>query len=116
MGVVASEVKLDFAKVQEFKNGVVKKLTGGVAGLLKGNKIETVKGEAYFVDANTVRVIDGDSAQTYTFKNAILATGSRPVEIPTFKFSKRVLNSTGALNLNRITWKISCYWWRIHRY
>ncbi|RKJ23351.1 FAD-dependent oxidoreductase, partial [Butyricicoccus sp. 1XD8-22] len=69
MGVFASEVKLDFTKVQEFKNSVVKKLTGGVAGLLKGNNIETVKGEAYFVDANTVRVVNGDSAQTYTFKN-----------------------------------------------
>ncbi|CAM5188956.1 Dihydrolipoyl dehydrogenase OS=Ureibacillus acetophenoni OX=614649 GN=SAMN05877842_101319 PE=3 SV=1 [Ureibacillus acetophenoni] len=106
MGVFASEVKLDFTKVQEFKNSVVKKLTGGVAGLLKGNKIETVKGEAYFVDANTVRVVNGDSAQTYTFKNAILATGSRPVEIPTFKFSKRVLSSTGALNLTELPGKL----------
>lgn len=106
MGVIASDVKLNFDKVQEFKNGVVKKLTGGVEGLLKGNKVEIVKGEAYFVDANTVRVINGDSAQTYTFKNAILATGSRPVEIPTFKFSKRVLNSTGALNLTELPGKL----------
>nr|WP_106783946.1 dihydrolipoyl dehydrogenase [Lysinibacillus timonensis] len=106
MGVFSSEVKLDFTKVQEFKNSVVNKLTGGVAGLLKGNKIETVKGEAYFVDANTVRVVNGDSAQTYTFKNAILATGSRPVEIPTFKFSKRVLSSTGALNLTELPGKL----------
>ncbi|HWL25555.1 MAG TPA: dihydrolipoyl dehydrogenase [Ureibacillus sp.] len=106
MGVFASEVKLDFTKVQAFKDSVVKKLTGGVAGLLKGNKIETVKGEAYFVDANTVRVVNGDSAQTYTFKNAILATGSRPVEIPTFKFSKRVLSSTGALNLTELPGKL----------
>ena len=67
--------------------------------LLKGNKVEVVKGEAYFVDANTVRVMDETSAQTYTFKNAIIATGSRPVEIPTFKFTKRVINSTGALSL-----------------
>ena len=90
MGIVASEVKLDFTKAQAFKNGVVKKLVGGVEGLLKGNKVEIIKGEAYFVDANTVRVIDWRSAQTYTFKNAILATGSRPIEIPTFKFTKRV--------------------------
>lgn len=106
MGIVASEVKLDFEKVQAFKDSVVKKLTGGVEGLLKGNKIEIVKGEAYFVDANTVRVITEDSAQTYTFKNAILATGSRPVEIPTFKFSDRVLNSTGALNLKELPGKL----------
>ena len=106
MGVVASEVKLDWAKAQAFKDSVVSKLVGGVEGLLKGNKVDIVKGEAYFVDANTVRVIDGDKAQTYTFKNAILATGSRPVEIPTFKFTERVINSTGALSLPEVPEKL----------
>ncbi|KIY21877.1 dihydrolipoyl dehydrogenase [Mesobacillus subterraneus] len=102
MGVIAENVTLDFSKVQEFKAGVVKKLTGGVEGLLEGNKIDIVRGEAYFVDANTIRVMDENSAQTYTFKNAIIATGSRPIEIPAFKFSKRVLDSTGALNLQEL--------------
>lgn len=106
MGVIAADVKLDWAKAQEFKNSVVKKLVGGVEGLLKGNKVDVVKGEAYFVDGNTVRVIDGDKAQTYTFKNAILATGSRPVEIPTFKFTERVINSTGALSLPEVPEKL----------
>ncbi|MGA9228498.1 MAG: dihydrolipoyl dehydrogenase [Mesobacillus sp.] len=102
MGVIAENVTLDFSKVQEFKAGVVKKLTGGVEGLLKGNKIDIVRGEAYFVDANTIRVMDENSAQTYTFKNAIIATGSRPIEIPAFKYTKRVLDSTGALNLQEL--------------
>ncbi|ALC91143.1 dihydrolipoamide dehydrogenase [Bacillus sp. FJAT-18017] len=102
MGVKAENVTLDFSKVQEFKAGVVKKLTGGVAGLLKGNKIDVVYGEAYFVDANTLKVMDEKSSQTYTFKNAIVATGSRPIEIPAFKYSKRVLDSTGALNLQEL--------------
>lgn len=102
MGIKAENVTLDFSKVQEFKSGVVKKLTGGVEGLLKGNKIDIVRGEAYFVDANTIRVMDENSAQTYTFKNAIIATGSRPIEIPAFKYSKRVLDSTGALNLQEL--------------
>lgn len=106
MGVVASEVKLDWAKAQAFKDSVVSKLVGGVEGLLKGNKVDIVKGEAYFVDGNTVRVIDGEKAQTYTFKNAILATGSRPVEIPTFKFTERVINSTGALSLPEVPEKL----------
>jgi len=106
MGVVAHEVKLDWGKVQEFKNGIVSKLAGGVESLLKGNKIDIVYGEAYFVDANTVRVNNGDNIQTYTFKNAILATGSRPVEIPTFKFTKRVINSTGALSLPEVPEKL----------
>lgn len=102
MGITASDVKLDFSKAQAFKDGVVKKLTGGVEGLLKGNKVEIVQGEAYFVDANTAKVMDEKSSQTYKFKNAIIATGSRPVEIPSFKYSKRVINSTGALNLEEV--------------
>ncbi|GAA3347356.1 dihydrolipoyl dehydrogenase [Deinococcus persicinus] len=106
MGVVAQGIKLDWTKVQEFKKGVVSKLVGGVESLLKGNKIDIVKGEASFIDANTVRVIDGDNSQTYTFKNAILATGSRPVEIPTFKFTERVINSTGALSLLEVPQKL----------
>ncbi|EMR07655.1 Dihydrolipoyl dehydrogenase [Bhargavaea cecembensis DSE10] len=106
MGISTSDVKLDFSKAQEFKNSVVKKLTGGVEGLLKGNKVEIVQGEAYFADANTVRVMDDKSAQTYKFKNAIIATGSRPVEIPSFKFSKRIIDSTGALNLEEVPGKL----------
>ncbi|XWN52078.1 dihydrolipoyl dehydrogenase [Anoxybacillus flavithermus] len=102
MGIFAENVKVDFSKVQQWKAGVVKKLTGGVEGLLKGNKVDIVRGEAYFVDENTVRVMTENSAQTYKFKNAIIATGSRPIELPTFKFSKRVLDSTGALNLSDI--------------
>ncbi|MDN4608974.1 dihydrolipoyl dehydrogenase [Sporosarcina highlanderae] len=102
MGVTATDVKLDFTKAQAFKNGVVNKLTGGVEGLLKGNKVDIVTGEAYFVDANTAKVMDDKSSQTYKFKNAIIATGSRPVEIPSFKYSKRVINSTGALNLEEV--------------
>ncbi|WP_040227903.1 dihydrolipoyl dehydrogenase [Bhargavaea cecembensis] len=106
MGITTSDAKIDFSKAQEFKNGVVKKLTGGVEGLLKGNKVEIVKGEAYFVDEHTVRVMDEKSAQTYKFNNVILATGSRPVEIPSFKFSKRIIDSTGALSLEEVPGKL----------
>jgi dihydrolipoamide dehydrogenase len=102
IGITAENVKVDFSKVQAWKAGVVKKLTGGVEGLLKGNKIEIVRGEAYFVDNTTVRVMDENSAQTYKFKNAIIATGSRPIELPQFKYTKRVLDSTGALALEEI--------------
>jgi dihydrolipoamide dehydrogenase len=105
-GITAENVKVDFSKVQEWKASVVKKLTGGVEGLLKGNKVEIVRGEAFFVDSNSLRVMGEKAAQTYNFKNAIIATGSRPIELPTFKYSKRVLNSTGALGLNEIPEKI----------
>jgi dihydrolipoamide dehydrogenase len=106
IGITAENVKVDFSKVQEWKAGVVKKLTGGVEGLLKGNKVDIVRGEAYFVDANTLRVMNENSAQTYTFKHAIIATGSRPIELPIFKYTKRVLDSTGALALDEIPAKI----------
>lgn len=106
IGITAENVKVDFSKVQQWKASVVNKLTSGVASLLKGNKVQIVKGEAFFVDANTLRVINEDSAQTYTFKNAIIATGSRPIELPAFKFSKRVIDSTGALNLPEIPKKL----------
>ncbi|MGD6775542.1 dihydrolipoyl dehydrogenase [Sutcliffiella horikoshii] len=106
MGIKAENVTVDFSKVQEWKAGVVKKLTGGVEGLLKGNKVDIVSGEAYFVDGNTVRIMDENSAQTYKFNNCIIATGSRPIEIPTFKYSKRVLDSTGALALKDIPKKL----------
>ncbi len=106
MGIKAENVTVDFSKVQEWKSSVVNKLTGGVEGLLKGNKVEIVRGEAYFVDSNSVRVMDENSAQTYTFKNAIIASGSRPIEIPAFKYGGRVLDSTGALNLKEIPKKI----------
>ncbi|KKI93795.1 dihydrolipoamide dehydrogenase [Bacillus sp. SA1-12] len=107
MGIKADNVTVDFSKVQEFKQGVVKKLTGGVAGLLKGNKVDVVYGEAYFVDNETVKVMDETSSQTYKFKNVIIATGSRPVEIPAFKYTKRVIDSTGALNLPEIPKKLA---------
>ncbi|MCM3677134.1 dihydrolipoyl dehydrogenase [Peribacillus simplex] len=105
-GITAENVKVDFSKVQKWKASVVKKLTGGVEGLLKGNKVEIVRGEAFFVGSNSLRVMGEKNAQTYTFKNAIIATGSRSIELPTFKYSKRVLNSTGALSLNEIPEKI----------
>ena len=70
--------------------------------LLKKHKVEIIEGEAFFVDENTLRVIHPDSAQTYSFNNAIVATGSRPIEIPGFKFGGRVLDSTGGLNLKEV--------------
>ncbi|MDN4073601.1 MULTISPECIES: dihydrolipoyl dehydrogenase [Fictibacillus] len=106
MGIKADNVTVDFSKVQEWKSGIVKKLTTGVQGLLKGNKAEIIRGEAYFVNENTVRIMDEKSSQTYTFKNCIIATGSRPIEIPGFKWSDRVISSTGALALQEVPKKM----------
>ncbi|MGO3750483.1 FAD-dependent oxidoreductase, partial [Vagococcus salmoninarum] len=106
-GVTTENVKLDFTKTQDWKdNVVVNKLTTGVEFLLKKNKVEVIKGEAFFVDEHTLRVIHEDSAQTYEFNNAIVATGSRPIEIKGFKFAGRVLDSTGGLNLPEVPKKL----------
>lgn len=106
LGIKAEKVSVDFSKVQEWKDSVVNKLTSGVEGLLKGNKVDIVSGEAYFVDKNTAKVMDEKNSQTYKFNNCIIATGSTPIEIPSFKFSDRVLDSTGALSLKEIPKKL----------
>ncbi|MGO2083663.1 dihydrolipoyl dehydrogenase [Vagococcus sp.] len=106
-GVSAENVTLDFTKTQEWKDKtVVSKLTTGVEFLLKKNKVEILRGEAFFVDENTLRVMHEDSAQTYSFNNAIVATGSRPIEIKGFKFGGRVIDSTGGLNLTEVPKKL----------
>ncbi|MDY0406014.1 dihydrolipoyl dehydrogenase [Virgibacillus sp. 179-BFC.A HS] len=106
LGIKTENVTVDFSKVQEWKGKVVNKLTSGVEGLLKGNKVDIVKGEVYFVNDHSVKVMDEKKSQTYNFNNCIIATGSRPIEIPGFKFSGRVLDSTGALNLKEIPNKL----------
>ncbi|HLQ98586.1 MAG TPA: dihydrolipoyl dehydrogenase [Candidatus Dormibacteraeota bacterium] len=106
LGISTENVTVDFAKVQEWKGSVVNKLTTGVGGLLKGNKVDILNGEVYFVDKNTARVMDDKKSQTYTFKDCIIATGSTPIEIPSFKFSERVLDSTGALSLKEVPEKL----------
>ncbi|WP_225744265.1 dihydrolipoyl dehydrogenase [Marinilactibacillus sp. Marseille-P9653] len=107
-GITTENVTLDFSKTQEWKKTqVVDKLTKGVEMLLKKNKVEILYGEAFFNDEHTLRVMGEDSAQTYSFNNAIIATGSRPVQIPGFKFSDRVLDSTGALNLTEVPKKMA---------
>lgn len=103
MGITSKGADVDFTKVQEWKGGVVEKLTGGVESLLKANKVNIVKGEAYFSDKDQVKVsTDEYSSQTYKFNNCIIATGSRPVELKPLPFGKRVLDSTGGLNLEEI--------------
>ncbi|MFB4167645.1 dihydrolipoyl dehydrogenase [Virgibacillus sp. JSM 102003] len=106
LGIKTENVSVDFSKVQEWKGKVVNKLTSGVESLLKGNKVDIVKGEVYFVDKNTVKVMDEKNSQTYTFNNCIIATGSTPIEIPSFKFTDRVIDSTGALALKEIPKKM----------
>jgi dihydrolipoamide dehydrogenase len=106
-GIKTKEVTLDFSLTQEWKNKkVVGTLTKGVEMLLKKKRVEILRGEAFFVDDHNLRVIQEDSAQTYSFNHAVIATGSRPIEIKGFKFGKRVIDSSGALNLTEIPKKL----------
>ncbi|MBH8598555.1 dihydrolipoyl dehydrogenase [Thermoactinomyces sp. CICC 10523] len=104
MGIeVSGDVTVNMPKLMEWKNGVVKKLTGGVKSLLKGNKVEILSGEAFFSGPNSVRVVTDDSSQTYKFNDVIIATGSRPAELKILPFDgKRILSSTEALNLQEV--------------
>src|SRR5699024_4987081 len=64
--------------------------------------------EAHFIDGQTLRVMyDDETGQTYNFKHAIIATGCRPIESKGFKFDRRVIDSTGALNLKKIPKKLT---------
>ncbi|KHD44406.1 dihydrolipoyl dehydrogenase [Streptococcus hongkongensis] len=96
--------ELDFAQAQTWKNQeVVGKLTGGIETLLKKNKVEIVKGEAHFISSDTLHVTPEDSlGEGYRFKNAILALGSRPIELKAFKFNEDILDSTGLLGLQEV--------------
>lgn len=106
-GVHAKDVTIDFEEVQEWKDKeVVSKLTGGVEMLLKKNKVTILNGAGYFMDEHRLRVMHEFGGETYSFQNVIIATGSRPLEIKGFKFGKRILDSTGLLNLKEIPKKL----------
>src|SRR5919202_282570 len=79
LGVKVSEPELDFAAANQWKAGVVKQMTQGVAGLFKANGVEWVKGTGTFKDANTIAVEGGEDV---SFKSAIVATGSFPLRPP----------------------------------
>ncbi|ANE47797.1 dihydrolipoamide dehydrogenase [Paenibacillus swuensis] len=102
MGISANDVKVEFAKVQEYKNSVISKLVSGVGSLLKGNKVQVFRGEAMFISENEVRLFNEQESPRYRFKHCIIATGSRPIELKTFPFSGRIMSSTGALSLSEV--------------
>ncbi|WP_414657454.1 dihydrolipoyl dehydrogenase [Deinococcus sp. VB343] len=93
-GLTFSGQALDIAKLNGWKESIVKKLTGGVGGLLKANKVTLLTGQASFVDDHTVSV-DG---KNYTAANFIIATGSDPAKLPGLDVDQdKIVDSTGAL-------------------
>jgi dihydrolipoamide dehydrogenase len=107
LGITVGKPAIDMTKLQTWKGGVVGKLTGGVRTLLKGNGVDIVEGSARLdrpgPDGHRVIVTTKTGTQTLLTKNVVLATGSRPTEIPGFKIDQqRILDSTGALALDHV--------------
>jgi len=101
MGFTVKGVETDMKQLQVWKKSVCDRMAGGVEQLLKGNNVTIVRGEATFKTAQelTVKKSDGGS-ESITAKNFVVATGSRPIQIPGFEFDeKTVLSSTGGLAL-----------------
>ena len=103
IGVRVEKPQIDLAATAKWKDGIVKRLTGGVGGLLKKNKVQVVEGWARFVDGKTVEVEkDGTPVATIRAQNVIIATGSTSVELPFLPFGGNVISSTGALALTAV--------------
>ncbi len=98
-GIDFGEPKVDLKAVMKWKDGVVKKMTGGVNMLFKGNKIDLLSGEGKFVDKNTIAVGD----KKYKAEKFIVATGSSPIVIPGFEpDGETIVDSTGALIVSEV--------------
>ena len=103
-GIDFPKPNIDLVRLRTWKEGVVKKLTGGLGQLSKQRKVEFIQGRAGFENSTTLRVARADGSESVlSFDRIILATGSRPAVIPAFKLdSPRLMDSTGALNLEDI--------------
>ncbi len=107
LGIAVGKPTIDMGKLQAWKGGVVTKLTTGVRTLLKGNGVDVIDGAATLgkpgPDGHVITVTGAKGTQTIIAKSVVLATGSRPFEIPGFKTDqRRILDSTGALALDRV--------------
>lgn len=101
---IQGDIQVNMKKLVAWKQSVCDKMSNGVGTLLKGNKVTVIKGEARFISAHELMVQKTEGgAITVRAKNYVVATGSRPIEIPGFAFDEQnVLSSTGALALEEI--------------
>jgi pyruvate/2-oxoglutarate dehydrogenase complex dihydrolipoamide dehydrogenase (E3) component len=103
-GISFAEPSIDIEKLRGWKDGVVKRLTGGLAGLAKQRKVTVVPGIGRFVSMNQLEVRSEEgSTKIVSFEQAIIAAGSEPVTLPFIPHADpRVIDSTGALELDGI--------------
>jgi dihydrolipoamide dehydrogenase len=101
MGIHFKDISVDYKQLLKWKTSVTEKMSGGVKQLLSGNTITIILGEAEFKSPKELTVKTSKGSESITAKNFIIATGSRPIEIPGFKFDeKNIMSSTGALDLD----------------
>ncbi|MFF2885512.1 dihydrolipoyl dehydrogenase [Paenibacillus sp. NPDC057967] len=91
-----------FEGAQSFKQAVVNKQAGGVQFLLKTAGVAILQGEASFMDEHTVAIRSEGTEQQISFKNVVLATGSRPIELEALPYGGRIFSSTEALSLSKL--------------
>ena len=109
-GITFGAPRIELDKLRAFKDGVVKKLSGGIAGMAKMRKVDVVRGVGRFLDPHHLQVdVTSGDGQTATgakkvirFQKAIIAAGSQAVKLPFMPDDPRVVDSTGALLLTSI--------------
>ncbi len=102
LGISAVSPAIDMARTIAWKDGIVGRLTNGVAGLLKKAKVKTVHGWAKFRDGKTVEVETETGTQVIRAETVVIATGSLAVELPSLPFGGTVISSTEALSLKAV--------------
>jgi dihydrolipoamide dehydrogenase len=106
LGILVQKPQLDLGKTVAWKDGIVGRLTSGVAGLLKKAKVKIVEGTAKFRDGKTVEVETETGLQVIRAETVVIATGSAPVELPFLPFGGSVISSTEALALAKVPGKL----------
>ncbi|MGX5660374.1 dihydrolipoyl dehydrogenase [Castellaniella ginsengisoli] len=102
-GIAFGEPTIDLDKLRGYKDSVVGKLTGGLAGMAKARKVTVIQGVGTFADPNHLTVAKADGGQTtIKFASAIIAAGSQSVKLPFLPDDPRIVDSTGALALKSV--------------
>src|SRR5918999_928710 len=105
-GIAFGEPKVDLAKLRAFKDKVVGKLTGGLAGMAKVRKVTVLQGVGTFRDKNNLEVQTKEGKKTVRFSSAIMAAGPQAASLPFLPEDPRIVDSTGALELPSLPKKL----------
>ena len=104
---IEGNLKVDFNKMLSRKQNVVDQTTKGIDFLMKKNKIKTFNGIGSFIDKNNLEIKNKSNSEKIKFKNAVIATGSKPLSLPFINIDKeRIITSTEALKLKEIPKKL----------